>query len=326
MKRMRNLMPLVTSDANMAEALRKTAKGKRQSWGFLEWREYGEHNLKLLQEELRDGGYEQSPFRHFTIYEPKPRPISAVEFKDRIVHHALMNVIGPPLERTLLPYCFACREQLGTHAGIKHIQSQLRKTGATHYLQTDFAKYFPSIQRATLHSLFAAKISCRWTLDLLARIVPRNGFGVPIGALTSQHAANLYGNLLDRLIHFAMSPLAWARYMDDIVILGNDPIELRDQRDQLAEAAQRERGLSLSRWRIAPINAGIDFLGFRIWPAHKLLRKRSVTRAKRKIARYIRQGEHDRLARFIPSWLGHAQWADAHHLIAHLEQRHAITC
>ena len=74
------------------------------------------------------------------------------------------------------------------------------------------------------------------------------------------------------------------------------------------------------------VHTGIDFLGFRIWPTHKLLRKRSVTRAKRKIARYIKQGEHDRLARFIPSWLGHAQWADAHHLITHLETRHGIAC
>ena len=317
-------MPLITSDSNLQLALRKTTQGKRQSWGFLEWNEYGQHNLAQLQAELREGRYQQSPYRHFTVYEPKPRPISAVAFKDRVVHHALMNIIGPTFDRALLPYTFACRHGLGTHAGVKHIQSLLRKTQATHYLQTDFRQYFASIARAILHRLFAAKIACRWTLDLLARIVPLTGHGLPIGALTSQHSANLYAGDLDRLVHFDLKPLGWARYMDDLVLLGDDATTLRAHQARLADHALTTRELTLSRWRIAPISAGIDFLGYRIWPTHKLLRKRSVTAAKRKIALYLKHGKRDRLARFIPSWLGHARWADANHLLTWLETRHGL--
>lgn len=324
MQRLKHLMPLITSDANLQLALRKTARGKRQSWGFLDWNEYGQANLARLQVELCDGGYIPSPYRHFMVFEPKPRPISAVTFKDRIVHHALMNVIGPTFDRALLPYTFACRDGLGTHAGVRHIQSLLRKTGATHYLQTDFRQYFASIARAILHELFAAKIACHWALDLLARIVPVSGHGLPIGALTSQHSANLYAGDLDRLVHFDLKPLGWARYMDDMVLLGDDAATLREYKTRLETRALETRDLHLSRWRIAPISAGIDFLGFRIWPTHKLLRKRSVTRAKRTIAHCLAHGEPDRMARFLPSWLGHARWADAHHLLTWLETRHAL--
>lgn len=324
MRRLRNLMPLITSETNLQAALRQTTRGKRQSRGFLEWREYGQANLARLREELCDGGYAPSPFHHFTVFEPKPRLISAVEFKDRVVHHALMNVIGPPFDRALLPYTFACRVGLGTHAGARHIQALLRKTGATHYLQTDFRQYFASIARAILHELFAAKIACHWALDLLARIVPVSGHGLPIGALTSQHSANLYAGDLDRFIHDELRPLGWARYMDDIVLLGTDPATLREHQARLAARAWETRELTLSRWRVAPLSAGIDFLGYRLWPTHKLLRKRSVTRAKRTIAHCLAHGEPDRLARFLPSWLGHARWADAHHLLTWLETRHAL--
>ena len=96
----------------------------------------------------------------------------------------------------------------------------------------------------------------------------------------------------------------------------------------IAQSVPRKHGvareLTLSRWRVAPISAGIDFLGYRLWPTHKLLRKRSVTRAKRTIAHCLAHGEPHRLARSLPSWLGHARWADAHHLLTWLETRHAL--
>ena len=82
--------------------------------------------------------------------------------------------------------------------------------------------------------------------------------------------------------------------------------------------------LRISHWQVAPISRGINFLGYRIWPSHKLLRKDSVTRAKRKVANFIKHGEDEGLQKFLASWSGHAMWADANNLFTWLEKRHGI--
>ena len=172
----------------------------------------------------------------------------------------------------------------------------------------------------------AKKIHCAATRRLLREMLPEEGVGIPIGSLTSQLFANIYGNAVDQFLQHDLKRRHWARYMDDIVVLGDDPEELRQVFYNLRDFAAEHLKLRISHWQVAPISRGINFLGFRIWPTHKLLRKRSVLGAKRKIALYLKHGEHDRLARFIPSWLGHARWADTHHLLSWLETRYAIAC
>ncbi len=248
-----------------------------------------------------------------------------MDFKDRLVQHALCNLITPPLEATLLPYTFACRQGLGTHAGVRHVQSLLRRPGATHFLKTDYRRFFPSMPRAVAHELFARKIGCRATLDLLGVMIPAEGQGIPIGSLTSQLTANLVGGVADRFIHFSLGHRRWARYMDDIVILDQDPGRLRADFERLAEFSATRLGLGISHWQVGPVGRGINFLGYRIWASHKLLRPASVTRAKRKIARYLATDDQDALRRFLPAWLGHARWANAYHLLCWLEDRHAVT-
>lgn len=325
-KRYGQLIGQIADLENLRLAYVKTARGKRRSWGYLEFKEYAELNLLAIREQLLDGGWEQGNYREFTIFEPKPRLISALDFKDRLAQHAVCNIIGPLFDRALLPYTFACRTGMGTHAGICHVQAQLRHTQAGYFLKTDYRKYFPSIDRARLHELIARKVKCAKTLATLRAMVPATGYGLPIGSLTSQLFANVYGGVIDRFIHFDLGARAWARYMDDVVILGDSAARLRDWYARIVEVSQARLGLAISHWHVASVTRGINFLGFRIWPTHKLLRKRSVLGAKRKIALYLKHGEHDRLARFIPSWLGHARWADTHHLLSWLETRYAIAC
>ncbi len=325
MKRHRNLMARIASIENLRDAYRKTSKGKRRSLGYLMFREYDELNLLRLREELLDSGYRVGQYRHFTIFEPKPRNIMALEFKDRLVQHALINIIGPIFDAGFLPYSFACRTGYGTHAGVKHVQGAMRRTGATHYLKTDFRKYFPSISREVLHGLIERKVACRSTLDLLREIVPVGGCGVPIGSLTSQIAANIYSNPLDYMIHGGVRPLAWARYMDDVVVLGDSVVYLKRAFDRIKVFASESLRLDISRWHIAPVASGVNFLGYRIFPDYKLLRKSSVQAAKRKIGNAIHAGDKETLRRFLASWSGHASWADSHNLITWMENRYDIT-
>ena len=323
-KKYRNLIEKITSIENLRDAYIKTSKGKKQTFGYLEFKEYAESNLLLLQEELKDGAYKIGEYRQFTIYEPKPRLISALEFKDRLVQHALCNVISGIFERTLMPQTFACRTGMGTHAGVRYIQSRLRYDKPKYFLKTDYSKFFPSINRAILHTMIDRKIGCKATLDIISEIIPLDGNGLPIGSLTSQLFANVYGNAADRFIHFNLEHRRWARYMDDIVILGDDKSALMDSFLQLNDFSMAHMKQRIGKWQISPCSRGINFLGYRIWATHKLLRKDSVTRAKRKVKRYIKDQDSDKLTKFIASWSGHAKWADTHNLFKWMEKHHGI--
>ena len=324
-QRHRNLIGQIADIENLREAYRRTRKGKRMTWGYLNFKEYDELFLRDIQRELLDGEYRIGPYREFTIYEPKARQIAALGFRDRLVQHALCNVIGPIFEKSLLPYTFACRPGMGTHAGVQHVQALLRKTKATHFLKTDYQRFFPSVDHAILHRLIKKKIHCRATLHLLKEIIPTEGKGLPIGSLTSQLFANVYGGLIDRFIHFELKERHWARYMDDIIILGDDLEHLRKQFDRIKEYSLEAMDLKISKWSSASVSRGVNFLGYRIWPTHKLLRVSSVTRAKRRIKACIEHKDWAALDQFIAAWRGHIAWADTHHLIHHLEARYGLS-
>jgi RNA-directed DNA polymerase len=318
-----NLIQKIVDPKNLLLAYERTAKAKRKTFGYLEFKEYKHLNLSLLAEELLDGSYKIGNYRQFIIYEPKPRLISALDFKDRLAQHALIGVIEPIFDATFLPNSFACRSGLGTHAGVRYIQSELRKEPHKEYfLKTDFSKFFPSVDHNILLEMIHRKISCKKTLKIIEEIVKPNEIGIPIGSLTSQLFANVYGSKLDMYIHHHLGHRQWARYMDDVVILGDNISKLTDDFYKIAEFSGRNMGMRISKWNCSSINKGINFLGYRIWHSHKLLRKDSVYRAKRKIAKYIKLHDHKALDLFIASWRGHASWADCHNLFNWLDRKY----
>lgn len=321
----KNLVADIASMDNLRLAYYKTSLGKKATYGYLEFKEFSEYNLSVLREEILTSTYKQGNYWHFKVFEPKERLISALSFKDRLLQHALCNVIAPIFEKTLLPYTFACRVGMGTHAGVRHIQSLLRKHDSAYFLKTDFSKFFPSVNREVLHTLIRKKISCSGTLKILEEVIPLEGIGLPIGSLTSQLFANVYAGECDRLLHYNCNERLWARYMDDIVVLGDDLDKLKSTFRTLEEYSRDVLGMRMSKWSIAPVNRGINFLGYRIWKHHKLLRHDSVTRAKRKIKKYSSRGDKVALNKFLASWSGHAQWADAHNIKQYLERQYEIT-
>lgn len=107
--------------------------------------------------------------------------------------------------------------------------------------------------------------------------------------------------------------------MDDIVVLGRDLDRLRWVKDELERFACDHLKLRFSKWSIASVARGVNFLGYRIWPTHKLLRRQSVVRAKRKITAYRAAGEEEKLRHFLAAWIGHAGWADSHNLLRNLQ-------
>jgi len=317
----RNLIEPITADTNMRAALRLTARGKRLTPGYLEFREYAPLNLHMLAARMRDGSYRPGTAHEFRIFDPKERLITALPFEDRVAQQAVSLVIAPIFDATLLPRSFACRKGKGTHAAAIALQADMRRLdrdGPLYALKTDFSRYFYSIERIALWRLIEAKISCRATLRLIEAMLPRSGIGLPIGNLTSQIFANIYAGVIDRHLQQDLGERCWYRYMDDIVVLGRDPDHLRKVRSSIEDLSRERLGLRFSKWSIQSVARGVNFVGYRIWPSHKLLRRDSVIRARRKIRAYRATGEHERLERFLAAWTGHAKWADSRNLLRSL--------
>lgn len=317
-KKYKNLFNQIANRDNLWAAYQKASRGKRSSLGYLVFRQNEAANIALLEQRLRNGSYRPGEPRRFMVFEPKRREISALPFVDRVAQHALCNVIEPIFESVFLPQSHACRKAKGTHAAARKVQALLRKTPDAWILKTDFAKYFASVDHAILHREIRRKISCRQTLALLETLIPSSGTGLQIGWLISQLSANIYGHILDRWLMHTVGISNFVRYMDDVVIIGRSNEAMRLLQALMENHAQRAMGLSFSRWSIQPAAAGVNFCGYRIWATHKLLRKLSVQRARRKLANLSMPEDFVARQKFLAAWAGHARHANTHNLLVNL--------
>lgn len=315
-KKHKELFNQICDRTRLWEAYNRAALGKKRSMGYLCFRQYEAANIEKIIQGLEDGTYCPGEPREFLVYEPKQRKISALPFLDRIVQHSLHAAVEPIFEKVFLPNSFACRKGRGTHSGVKHIQALLRRHKDENLwcLKMDFKNYFHSIDRKILWQEIERKVACRKTLNLLAQFHPKEGKGLPIGNLTSQLLANIYGHIFDRFIAHELGVKLWARYMDDTVIFSHSREELKEIHERLTEFAAINMKMRWSKWSIRPVSKGVNFLGYRIWATHKLIRPDSVRRAKRKIRRYTKNNETNRLQMFVAAWKGHIQWANCHNL------------
>jgi RNA-directed DNA polymerase len=330
---------------NLRLAARKARKGKRDRAGVQRFEFDLESNLLALRSELADGTYRPGPFSTHWITRPKPRLISAAPYRDRVLHHALMNILEPILDRHFHPDSYACRRGKGTHAAADRLQGLMRRY---HYaLQCDIRKFFPSIDHQVLKGMFRRLIKdsrILWLMDLIVDgsnaqesvvewfddddlFAPaQRRRGLPIGNLTSQWFANWMLNGLDHFVTSGLGMGAYVRYCDDFIILGDDRASLK------RAAAQISRYLSWRRLRlheekvsVRPVQAGLTFVGYRIWPTHRLLRKKNVRHFRRRV-RWMkgayacgRTSWQDIKPRLI-SWMGHASQADSRRLVGRLSR------
>jgi retron-type reverse transcriptase len=327
-----NLFPQVYAfDALHAAYLRARA-GKRNMPEVQRFEADLEGNLIALQNELIWGSYRTGTYRTFLVHEPKERLVAALPFRDRVVQHALVASIEPIWERRFIADNYACRPGRGTHRGADRAQALLRQVkrehGKVYVLKGDIAKYFPSIDHSVLKGLLRKRIACQPTLALLEQIIdsadqvhPVAGVGLPIGNLTSQLCANIYLHELDEFAKHALREKHYIRYMDDFVIVSHDKAHLH-QRLALIETflATRLRLRTNSKTQVFPVGSftgrALDFLGYRIWPTHRRVRKSSISRIKRTLRLlqklYSRhQIQWPRVRQSITSWLEHAKHADA---------------
>jgi len=310
----------VTFEALLAAA-RRAARGKRRKRPVARFLLDLEPEVLALRAELRAGTWRPSPFRTFLIAEPKIRRISAVPFRDRVVHHALMDVLAPVLDKTLIPDSYACREGKGGHRAVREAQAFARAGG--YFLKTDVEHCFETLDHDVVLGLVARKVKDRRVLDLLDRIVrapvegAAPGRGLPIGSLTSQHLANYTLGFLDRFAKERLGLRRYLRYMDDILAFADRKETLHEALAALRAFARDQLRLTLKEQatRIAPVEEGVPFLGFRVFPGTVRLGRAARLRFARRLLakeRACARGEIDEavLAREAQSLVAHVQAAN----------------
>ncbi len=339
MKRYGNLWNDLISWDNLLHAVRKAQRGKRFRREVARFIFHLEPELLRLQEELSQRTYLPGPYRTFRIYEPKPRLISAAPFRDRVVHHALTNVIGPIFERSFIFDSYACRIGKGTHAAVDRCQRYARRF--RYVLKADIRKFFPSIDHQILKQLISRKIKdpdVLWLVNLIVdhsnpqdRIVTwfaddtlftplERRRGLPLGNQTSQFFANVYLDPLDHFVKDSFSVGGYIRYVDDFLLFSNDKRQLARARSEIAQLLSQLRvRLHPTKCVVFPARQGIRFLGYRIFPTHRLLVKENVWRFRRRLRQmessYL-QGDLSPadLRQRIRSWIGHAAHANTFRL------------
>lgn len=326
MKRYGNLFHKIYDLENLYQAYEVCLRSKRLKRGVLPFTFHLSAGLLDIQRELKSGTYQVGKYYSFYVFEPKRRLVQALPFRDRIVQQALCQVITPIFQKTFIRDTFACINNRGTHAGSNRLQSFIRKAqnrwGKAYCLQCDIAGYFPSINHEILLNLFARKIKCSPTMRLIRLITDSNGqaTGIPIGNLLSQLSANLYLSQLDHYIKEKIHIKYYLRYMDDFCLIHGSKKYLAYLKSDIENFLENQLALKLNRkTSIFPLAQGVDFLGYRTWPTHKLVRKRSIKKARRKLksmAGKYSSGQIDlsKISASIRSWVAHCSHADTYNL------------
>ena len=318
-KRYKHLLEQISDIDNIRLAYKKAVKGgNRYTVSHLRFKENLEANLYLIQQQLKNEVYKHGEYHTFKVYEPKERIIASLPFKDRVVQHAINNIVEPLFEKGFYKTSYACRKNKGTHTGVKAVQAAIRKItkfGKVFYLKMDFSKYFHSINIDILFKEIARKISDSRVIKLLLGFAGDLKTGIPIGNLLSQLFANIYGHIFDRFVKTKLRMKNYFRYMDDTVIVCNSKSELVSIQRKLSLFSRLYMKLKFSKWYINALSKPLNFLGYRITEDYKLIRKDSVVRAKRKIKKYLHICDFEKLKMFLASWSGHLRSADSWNLV-----------
>lgn len=310
MKRTGRLFDTIFTRENLYNAYLQARKSKRQTRACFMFEKNLGGNIAKLLDEIHGNNYRPRPYHLFMVYEPKPRVIHAPAFRDRVVQHAIYQAIYPIFDRSFLVNSCACRVGYGTHRASRMLHQAMRQCSADDYfLQLDIRKFFYTIDRQILRRLVERKIKDGRLVDLMMMFAEDKGeVGIPIGNLLSQLFALIYLDHLDHYIKRGLKVRHYVRYVDDFVLVGLSRDECLRLRVRIADFLADNLRLTLSKSTIQKLSKGINFVGYRHWRSHKLIRKHSLYTFRRNLAA-------GRVESVVSS-LGHArETASLQHLI-----------
>jgi len=286
---------------NLRLAWLKARRGKRGKCEVIDFGRNLDANLASLREDLLAGCVRVGEYHYFTIKDPKERLICAASLRERVLHHAIMNVCEPVFERALIDQTYACRNGKGRLKALEQAREYAHRY--RYFLKLDIRKYFDSVDHGVLQAMLERKFKDRTLLDLFGRIIDSyqtgEDRGIPIGNLTSQHFANSYLGFVDHFVKESLRIPAYVRYMDDMALWSDEREELKAGLKKLGcflgdvLRLQIKEHPYLNRTR-----HGMEFLGFRVLPDRFLVGRR----AGRRFVRRVRGITRDAEAGVLPEW------------------------
>jgi retron-type reverse transcriptase len=341
MKTYKNLYPALCSYDNLFQAYKKAQKGKTRKEYVKAFKARLEENLLELKRELETYAYSPKPLTTFVIRDPKTRVISASHFRDRVVHHAICNILEPIFEREFINDSYANRKGKGTHLAILRFEKFMRSVTGNgrilrgcnnrnavvgYVLKADIRHYFDSMDHKVLIGILERKVHDRRLIGLIGTILQNHkshipGRGMPLGNLTSQFFANVYLNELDRFVKHTLKAKYYIRYVDDFVLLGTNATILRQWAIGINAFLVNALKIDLhpEKSRIISLRNGITFLGFRIFHCYRLLKKSNAIRIWKRLSRMVHLYDDGLISRetvlqSLEGWFAYAGFANTHNL------------
>jgi len=347
--KIKDIYPKIVDKNNLYHSAYMAARGRRYRDTTADFNFYLEEEIGRLHKELSTKSYRHGEYRLFIIYDPKERRIAAAPFRDRVVHHAVHDIIEPVIDKTFIFDSYACRIGKGSHRAIDRAQGFLRTCAFC--LHGDIRKYFYSINHGVLKSIIRQKIEdddLLWLLDVIidsARSchcergeaersnlkseiasgppAPRKDArrGLPIGNLTSQFFANLYLNELDYFVKFDLRITYYLRYMDDFLIFDDDKKALFEAKAKIRDFLKSRLGLQLheGKTQVYKTKNGIKFLGSRIFNDYRRLASDNVKRFRKRMKKFAylfdnARMDADEVRDSVRCWVAHSKYANTQKL------------
>lgn len=321
MKRINNLYSEIISNDNLRRADKIARRGKSKQYGVRIHIENESQNIQKLNEILSSNQYKTSAYTTFKVFEPKERDVYRLPyFPDRITHHAIMNILEPIFISTFTRDTYSCIKGRGIYAAARAVKSALKDVEGTRYcLKLDIKKFYPSVNHEVLKSLLRKKIKDKELLSLLDEIID-SADGLPIGNYLSQYFANFYLTYFDHWIKEEKAVKYYFRYADDMVILSDNKPYLHGILAAIKQYLNDNLKLEVKQnYQVFPVAArGIDFVGYKFYHTHTLLRKSIKKRLCKAVAR--KKGKST-----LAAYYGWAKWCDSKNLLKKIDYEKVLT-
>ena len=340
MKIFKNIFNKIISLENLFSAWEKFKKNKNKKLDVLRFEINLEQNIFQLHYNLKNQTYQHGEYQSFYINDPVQRHIHKAVVRDRVLHHAIYKIIMPIFEPTFISNSFSCRPGKGTHKGVSTVESMLCKESCNYTitcfaLKGDIKKFFGSVKHKILLKIINKKIKDEKTMWLIKEVIGSfstknidllNLYGLPIGNLTSQLFANIYMNEFDQFIKHKLIVKQYVRYTDDFIIISKNKDYLTNLIKLIQEFLKTNLALKLHPKKISikKISQGVDFLGYILFPYHRLLRTKTKKRIFKKMKQqifYYHQGHisEKTLNQSLQSYLGTLSHANTYQLSKNLK-------
>lgn len=314
-----NLFESIVDKDNFTVAQKLSRQGKSSRKEIRIFESNLDENLEEIRQLVINKKFHTAKYRSKKIFEPKERIIYILPYApDRIVQHAIMNILVPYMEKMFITDSYACITGRGqTRASLRTMEAVRRNK---YCLKCDIHHFYPSINQNILSEMYHRKFRDKDFLYLMDDIIFSfpGGYNCPIGNYTSQWNGNFYLTPLDNFCKHELRIRDYIRYCDDFLLFSDDKAYLHDCRKRIEDFIGKYE-LTYSKADVFSVKQGIDFCGYRHFDNYILLRKSTAKKEIKRLKELPGEFESglitkDKMRSTIDSMIGWQKHANTHNL------------